>query len=158
MTYAVFLLLFLVLPLSVLVIFLRQRLLNRRYLVLTGILTLIALAFMAPWDHIAAVWGLWAWASNQTWGLRWWAIPPEEYLFCVLEALLAITSAYALLTREARKGDLDTHLSRQRRGVVTPGVSQDEGRGVPTRVRWRKHAGVRTGERHRQERDQEEWS
>ena len=104
MTYAVFLLLFLVLPLSVLVIFLRQRLLNRRYLVLTGMLTLIALVFMAPWDHVAAVWRLWAWANNQTWGLRWWAIPPEEYLFCVLEALLAITLAYALLTREARKG------------------------------------------------------
>ena len=96
MTYADFLLLFLVLPLSVLVIFLRRRLLDQRYLVLTGILMLIALVYMAPWDHIAAVWGLWTWASNRTWGLRWWAIPPEEYLFCVLEALLAITLTYAL--------------------------------------------------------------
>ena len=103
MTYAEFLLLFLVLPLIVLVIFLRRRLLDQRYLVLTGLLMLIALVYMAPWDHIAAVWGLWTWASNRTWGLRWWAIPPEEYLFCVLEALLAITLTYALLTREVKK-------------------------------------------------------
>jgi lycopene cyclase domain-containing protein len=103
MTYADFLLLFLVLPLIVLVIFLRRRLLDQRYLVFTGILMLIALAYMAPWDHIAAVWGLWTWAGNRTWGLRWWAIPPEEYLFCVLEALLAITLTYALLTRKAKR-------------------------------------------------------
>ena len=158
MTYADFLLLFLVLPLSVLVIFLRRRLLDQRYLVLTGILMLIALVYMAPWDHIAAVWGLWTWASNRTWGLRWWAIPPEEYLFCVLEALLAITLTYALLTREARKGDLDTHLSRQRCCAATLSVSQDERRGVPTRVRWRKHVGVHIGESDQEERDQGERS
>ena len=67
MTYADFLLLFLVLPLSVLVIFLRRRLLDQRYLVSTGILMLVALVYMAPWDHMAAVWGLWTWANNQTW-------------------------------------------------------------------------------------------
>lgn len=158
MTYADFLLLFLVLPLSVLVIFLRRRLLDQRYLVLTGILVLIALVYMAPWDHIAAVWGLWTWASNRTWGLRWWAIPPEEYLFCVLEALLAITLTYALLTREARKGEAGTRLSRQRRGAATLSVSQDERRGVPTRVRWRKHVGVHIGESDQEERDQGERS
>ncbi len=104
MTYAIFLLLFLVFPLGVLAIFLRRRLLHQRYLILTGVLMLIALVYMAPWDHIAAVWGLWTWANNQTWGLRWWAIPPEEYLFCLLEVLLAITLTYAFLTRKASKG------------------------------------------------------
>jgi lycopene cyclase domain-containing protein len=158
MTYADFLLLFLVLPLSMLVIVLRRRLLDQRYLVLTGILMLIALVYMAPWDHVAAVWGLWTWASNRTWGLRWWAIPPEEYLFCVLEALLAITLTYALLTREARKGDVGTHQFRQRRGVATLWVSQDERTGIPTRVSWRKHVGVHTGESDQEERDQGERS
>ncbi|MBF6589874.1 MAG: lycopene cyclase domain-containing protein [Ktedonobacterales bacterium] len=97
MTYAQFLLLFLVLPLAALVALLRRRLLDRRYLVFTGALVLIALAYMAPWDHTAAVWGLWTWAPGRTWGLRWWAVPPEEYLFCVLEAMLAATLTYALL-------------------------------------------------------------
>ncbi len=158
MTYVDFLLLFLVLPLSVLVIFLRRRLLDRRFLVLTGILMLTALVYMAPWDHIAAVWGLWTWANSQTWGLRWWAIPPEEYLFCVLEALLAISLTYTLLPGEARKGDLDTHLSRQRRGAATLSVNKDESRGVPTRASWRKRVSVHTGESDQEERDQGERS
>ena len=153
MTYAVFLLLFLVLPLSVLVIFLRRRLLDRRYLVLTGILTLVALVYMAPWDHLAAVWGLWTWASGQTWGLRWWAIPPEEYLFCVLETLLAITLTYALLTRKARKGEAGTFLSRQRRGATTLWDGQDEREGIPTQVSRRNHLEI-----HIEESDQEERS
>jgi lycopene cyclase domain-containing protein len=153
MTYADFLLLFLVLPLSVLVIFLRRRLFDQRYLVLTGILMLVALVYMAPWDHLAAVWGLWAWANSQTWGLRWWAIPPEEYLFCVLEALLAITLTYALLTRKGRKGEACTVPSRQRRGAATLGISQVERKDIPTRVGWRKHGDV-----HIEESDQEERS
>jgi lycopene cyclase domain-containing protein len=152
MTYAVFLLLFLVLPLSALVIFLRRRLLDRRYLVLTGILTLVALVYMAPWDHLAAVWGLWTWARGQTWGLRWWAIPPEEYLFCVLETLLAITLTYALLTRDARKGEASTFLSHQRRGAATPRGSKDERRGIPTRVSRRDHLEVQIEESNEEER------
>lgn len=100
MTYAGFLLLFLVLPLAILVVILRKRLLNRRYLIIVSALTLVALLYMAPWDHFAAIWGLWSWTNNRTWGLRWWAIPPEEYLFCVLEALLAITLTFAVLTRK----------------------------------------------------------
>jgi lycopene cyclase domain-containing protein len=100
MTYASFLLLFLGLPLGVMAVILRRRLFNRRYLAIVGVLTLAALIYMAPWDHVAAVWGLWTWTTDQTWGLRWWTIPPEEYLFCVLEALLAITLTYAVLTRK----------------------------------------------------------
>jgi lycopene cyclase domain-containing protein len=107
MTYAGFLMLFLLLPLGILAVFLRKRLLDRRYLIVVGILTLVALMYMAPWDHFAATWGLWVWTDNRTWGLRWWAIPPEEYLFCVLEALLAITLTFAALTRKDRDEGAD---------------------------------------------------
>ena len=107
MTYAGFLLLFLLLPLAIMVAILRKRLLNRRYLTVVSILTLIALLYMTPWDHFAAMWGLWSWTNNRTWGLRWWAIPPEEYLFCVLEALLAITLTYAVITRKGQRSDLN---------------------------------------------------
>ena len=106
MTYAGFLLLFLLLPLAILAAILRKRLLNRRYLTIVGVLTLVALLYMAPWDHFAAIWGLWSWTNNRTWGLRWWAIPPEEYLFCVLEALLAITLIYAVITRKDARSDV----------------------------------------------------
>jgi lycopene cyclase domain-containing protein len=152
MTYADFLLLFLVLPLIVLVIFLRRRLLDRRYLVLTGILTLVALVYMAPWDHLAAVWGLWTWARGQTWGLRWWAIPPEEYLFCIVEALLAITLTYALLTRKARNGEASTVLSGQRTVAANSESSQDGRSSIPTRVSRGDHLEVQIEESNQEER------
>lgn len=102
MTYAGFLLIFLVVPLAALALLLRRRLLDTRYLAFTGVLLLVALAYMAPWDHTAAVWRLWTWAAGRTGGARWWAVPPEEYLFCLLEALLAATLTFALLSRRAR--------------------------------------------------------
>jgi len=107
MTYAGFLLLFLLLPLAILVAILRKRLLNRRYLTVISVLTLVALLYMAPWDHFAAIWGLWSWTNDHTWGVRWWSIPPEEYLFCVLEALLAITLTYAVVTKKDIRSDLN---------------------------------------------------
>lgn len=103
MTYAQFLLVFLVAPLVPLALLVRGRLSRRRFLLPAGALLAVALAYMAPWDHLAAVWGVWAWAPARTWGARIWAIPPEEYLFCLLEALLAVTLTLAALTW--RRGD-----------------------------------------------------
>src|SRR5690348_11850602 len=103
MTYAQFLLVFLVVPLLPLALLLRGRLLRRRFATLTVALLAVALTYMAPWDHLAAVWGLWSWAPGRTWGARIWSIPPEEYLFCLLEALLAVTLTLAALTW--RRGD-----------------------------------------------------
>jgi lycopene cyclase domain-containing protein len=113
MTYAGFLLLFLLLPLAILATILRKRLLNRRYLTVVSVLTLVALLYMAPWDHFASIWGLWSWTNDRTWGVRWWAIPSEEYLFCVLEALLAITLTYAVVTRKGIRSDLNIATSTQ---------------------------------------------
>ena len=96
MTYAGFIGLFLLIPLAVLALALRRHLLDRRYMLIGGALALVALLYMAPWDHTAAVWGLWTWAATRTWGLRWWAIPPEEYLFCIFEALLGVTLTYGV--------------------------------------------------------------
>ena len=101
LTYADFLLIFLIAPLVAalvaLGVILRRRLLDRRFVALTGGLALVALLYMAPWDHTAAVWGLWTWAPGRTWGLRWWNVPLEEYLFCLLEALLGCALVYAAL-------------------------------------------------------------
>lgn len=103
MSYAAFLGIFLGVPLAALALVLRRRLLDRRFLAAAGTLALIALAYMAPWDHLAAVWRLWTWTPGRTLGLRWWAIPPEEFLFCLLEALLAATLMYAVLTLAHRE-------------------------------------------------------
>lgn len=118
MTYAEFLLLFLVLPLLACVALLRGRLLSRRYLIPAAALMLVALVYMAPWDHTAAAWGLWTWARGRTWGTRLWGIPPEEYVFCLLEALLAVTLSYAVYT----------WLSRRPTAERRPGGGRGEGR------------------------------
>jgi len=128
MTYEGFLLLFLLLPLGILVVHLRKRLLDRRYLIVVGILTLVALMYMAPWDHFAAIWGLWSWTNNRTWGLRWWAIPPEEYLFCVLEALLAITLTFAVLTRKDAQSNLSFSTSSDSVSLSDTSVSKGDER------------------------------
>ncbi len=99
MTYAAFLFIFLIIPLAAFAAVLRRRLLERRFLVGAAALVLVALAYMAPWDHLAATWGLWVWTSGRTLGLRWWSVPPEEFAFCVLETLLAVAATHAVLRR-----------------------------------------------------------
>lgn len=106
MTYAGFLLLFLIVPLGILALLLRKKIINMRFLAIVGVLTLVALLYMAPWDHFAATWGLWSWENSRTWGIRWWAIPPEEYLFCILEALLAITVTFTMFTRKDKQSQI----------------------------------------------------
>lgn len=97
MAYATFLAIFLGIPNGLLLVYLGRRLRDWRLWGLIGVLVLMALAYMVPWDHLAAVWGLWTWAPLQTWQKKLWAIPLEEYLFCVLETMLAVTLMYLLL-------------------------------------------------------------
>jgi hypothetical protein len=59
MTCGAFLLLFLATPIAVLAGVLRRRLLLRRFMLPAAVLPRLALAYTAPWDHAAAVWGLW---------------------------------------------------------------------------------------------------
>jgi lycopene cyclase domain-containing protein len=102
MTYATFLIIFLALPLAALAAALRRRLLDRRFLYGAAGLVLLSLLYMAPWDHLASVWGLWSWTPGRTLGPRWWSVPPEEFAFCALEALLAVVVTHAILTRRPR--------------------------------------------------------
>ncbi len=99
MTYATFLLIFLLGPsaLLILALALRRRLSSRRFWFTVSLLSLPVLLAMAPWDHTAVAWGIWNWTPQQTWGLRLWLIPPEEYLFSLLETLLTSLLVYALL-------------------------------------------------------------
>ncbi len=96
MTYAEFLCLFLILPILILSLLLRKHLLERRYWLTTGLLCVPVLICMAPWDHTAALWGIWGWTPRQTWQIRVWLVPLEEYLFCVLETILGTMALYAL--------------------------------------------------------------
>nr|BBH93099.1 hypothetical protein KTA_12980 [Thermogemmatispora argillosa] len=102
MTYAGFLALFLLAPSALLALLLRRQLLCRRYWLTTALLACIVLLAMAPWDHAAVARGIWNWSSAQTWGLRLWLIPLEEYLFALLETLLTTLLLFALLLSRSR--------------------------------------------------------
>jgi lycopene cyclase domain-containing protein len=95
MTYADFLSIFLLPPLLLLSLLLRRRLLNKQYWSTTALLLLAVLPGMAIWDHTAVALGVWNWTPQQTWGLRLWLIPLEEYLFALLDTLLLTMLVYA---------------------------------------------------------------
>lgn len=96
MTYAGFLSLFLVIPILILSLLLRRHLLNKYYWSTTMLLFLPVLVCMAPWDHTAASWGIWNWTPRQTWGIRLWLLPLEDYLFALLETLLITMLIYGM--------------------------------------------------------------
>lgn len=97
MTYAEFLCLFLLFPILLLCLLLRRRLLNGRYWRTTALLCVPVLLCMAPWDHTAALWGIWGWTPQQTWRIHLWLVPLEEYLFSILETILGTMTLYALV-------------------------------------------------------------
>lgn len=88
MTYAVFLLVFLCVPIALLGVWLRGRV-SRRLAVSCGLVCLLAYAFTSPWDNYAAKVGLWSYdphfapASHFVYYLPW-----EEYAFYGLQGVL----------------------------------------------------------------------
>jgi lycopene cyclase domain-containing protein len=96
MTYARFLLLFLVLPLGLLA--LRQKTRQGPWRPLLALLPLVYLA-TAPWDSWAVAHGLWTFAEEKTWGVRLGPLPVEEYLFFGLQTLLTGVLVRARLGR-----------------------------------------------------------
>lgn len=87
MTYGRFLLLFLVSPILILLVGLRQRLGRRRLLSLL-VLMMIALLYTTPWDNYLVANGIWWYdpAKVMGWTIGW--VPIEEYLFFLLQPLL----------------------------------------------------------------------
>ncbi len=88
MTYAVFLLVFLVVPIGALGLVLRKRV-SRRLAVSCGLVCLLAFVYTSPWDNYAAKVGLWSYdplfapASHFIYYLPW-----EEYAFYGLQGIL----------------------------------------------------------------------
>ena len=87
MTYASFLLLFLVAPLT-LVIALQPRSLRTRGLLPLGVLLGVVYAATIPWDSAAVARGLWSFDVEKTWSPRIAGLPLEELCFFGLQTLL----------------------------------------------------------------------
>jgi lycopene cyclase domain-containing protein len=84
MTYLEFLLIFTVLPISILVFFLRKYI-DAVYLKWLFVVSLIAFFATAGWDNYAVYSGIWHFPENKTLGIKIFFVPVEEYMFFFLQ-------------------------------------------------------------------------
>ena len=97
MTYAQFLLVFLLLPIALLTVFLRRHL-RRFHRIAGGVVCLIAFVYTTPWDNYAAYRKLWTFDPAFVLGPPFWLgwLPLEEYLFYLAEAVFVCLVLVAL--------------------------------------------------------------
>jgi len=86
-TYYNFLLVFLVLPITVLLL-VGRRLFRREHVRALGILYIIVLVYTAPWDNYAVYQGIWSFDRSRTLGVFIKYLPLEEHLFFLLQTTL----------------------------------------------------------------------
>lgn len=85
MTYAQFLLLFLVFPTAAMLA-LRPRI-DRIHRVSVGLMTLIAVVYTTPWDNLLVARGVWGYGEGRVLATLGY-VPVEEYAFFVLQPVL----------------------------------------------------------------------
>jgi lycopene beta-cyclase len=98
MTYGQFLLIFLVVPIVVLGLILRRQL-TREYVRVIGVMALVAFVYATPWDNLIVAQGVWSYDPARVAGIILGWVPLEEYLFFLLQPVLAGLVVLALLTR-----------------------------------------------------------
>lgn len=101
MTYPLFLLLFLVIPIALLAFVLREKIRARWWRIATVLTVLIALLYTTPWDNYLVATGVWYYDPARVWNIILGYVPLEEYLFFVLQPVLAALITLALLRRNA---------------------------------------------------------
>lgn len=86
MTYGQFLALFLGVPLAVLL--LAHHNVDRRLVLTLAVLSVVAVAYTAPWDNLIIVNGVWSYRRHQILGVLIGHVPLEECVFYVLQVCL----------------------------------------------------------------------
>ena len=99
MTYAGFLLVFLVVPIVGLAVWLRRRM-TRTWLLGVGVLWVVAVTYTGPWDHFIIEQGVWSYPPGRIIGPTIGNVPLEEYCFMVLQVTLTGLVLLALQPRE----------------------------------------------------------
>ena len=97
MTYAQFLIVFLLLPIVALSVYLRNHF-RRHHFVAAGLVCLLAFVYTTPWDNYAAYRRLWTFDPRFVLGPPFWFgyLPLEEYLFYFAEAVFVCLALVAL--------------------------------------------------------------
>ena len=101
MTYLAFLGLFLVVPISLLLI--RNGVPSRREALVFGVLALVALLYTTPWDDAIIRLGVWSYPTSRVLGWSIGRVPVEECTFYVLQvALVALVYRVVATARNMR--------------------------------------------------------
>lgn len=101
MTYPLFLLLFLVMPIALLAFGLRDKIRARWWRIATVLTVLIALLYTTPWDNYLVATGVWYYDPARVWNIILGYVPLEEYLFFILQPVLGALITLALLRHNA---------------------------------------------------------
>lgn len=101
MTYSLFLFLFLVIPIALLMFKLRRKTRARWWRFAVGLAMLLALLYTTPWDNYLVATGVWYYDPARVWHAVIGYVPLEEYLFFILQPILAGLIALALLNKNA---------------------------------------------------------
>ena len=101
MTYTLFLLLYLVIPILLLAFFLRAKIRARWWVVTVTLTILLALIYTTPWDNYLVATRVWSYDPARVWGIVLGYVPLEEYLFFILQPIVGALVTLALLKKNA---------------------------------------------------------
>ncbi len=101
MTYSLFLFLFLVVPIALLMFTLHRKTGARWWRFAVALAILLALLYTTPWDNYLVAARVWYYDPGRVWNVVIGYVPLEEYLFFMLQPILASLIALALLKNNA---------------------------------------------------------
>lgn len=99
MTYPLFLLIFLILPIVLLVLLLRGRIRAPWWRLGVALTVLLALLYTTPWDNYLVATRVWSYDPARVWRIVLGYVPLEEYIFFVLQPISVALVALALAKR-----------------------------------------------------------
>jgi lycopene cyclase domain-containing protein len=102
MSYPLFLLIYLGLPILVLGVWLRREWLKAWWLRAAAFTIVIALVYTTPWDNYLVATQVWYYDPARVWNIILGWVPLEEYLFFVLQTILTGLIVAGLLKWETK--------------------------------------------------------
>ncbi len=97
MTYPLFLMIFLVIPIALLALRLRAKMRARWWRAAVALTVVIALLYTTPWDNYLVASRVWYYDPARVWNVILGHVPLEEYLFFILQPILCGLITLALL-------------------------------------------------------------
>ena len=103
MTYPLFLMIYLVIPILILGVWLRREWLKAWWLRAAAFTIVIALVYTTPWDNYLVATQVWYYDPARVWNIILGWVPLEEYMFFVLQTIFTGLIVAGLLKWESKR-------------------------------------------------------